>query len=255
MEKVNNINEGRYRLESDSPKPTIKPLSDYILKHGLLKQKDKDARLLVAICVCEILRILAPEPGFSDEDFRDIFQLLLGMFAELADTKSRYYSRKVELLETIAKYNFCVRMLDIRGEDLFMKMFNIFFSVIRPCLDENEAFLTTTDSAVNLLPKATKPVVGWKGVEYKAAIPILKPPGASFYPPEMDKMVLIIIILQVLVNSYNLYTCSYFSKRKQISCPKILGSPLIAVNKSDANRRHTPSNCLVHQFYKCFDKP
>ncbi|PWA56289.1 ARM repeat superfamily protein [Artemisia annua] len=121
----------KLKKQSDSLKPTIKPLSDSILKHGLLKQKDKDVRLLVAICVCEILRILAPEPGFSDEDFRDIFQLLLGMFAELADTKSPYYSRRVELLETIAKYNFCVRMLDIRGEDLVLKMFNIFFSVIR----------------------------------------------------------------------------------------------------------------------------
>uniref|UniRef100_A0A6N2JWW3 Nudix hydrolase domain-containing protein n=1 Tax=Salix viminalis TaxID=40686 RepID=A0A6N2JWW3_SALVM len=56
------------------------------------------------------------------------------------------------------------------------------------CLDENEAFLTTTDSAIKLLPEATKPVSGWKGLEYKAAFPSLKPPGANFYPPDMDKM-------------------------------------------------------------------
>ncbi|KAL4557466.1 hypothetical protein LXL04_035644 [Taraxacum kok-saghyz] len=57
-------------------------------------------------------------------------------------------------------------------------------------LDENEAFLTTADSAVKLLPEATRQVAvgGWKGVEYKSAFPILKPPGASFYPPDMDKM-------------------------------------------------------------------
>ncbi|KVH91566.1 NUDIX hydrolase domain-containing protein [Cynara cardunculus var. scolymus] len=56
------------------------------------------------------------------------------------------------------------------------------------CLDENEAFLTTADSAVKLLLEATKPVAGWKGLEYKAAFPMLKPPGANFYPPDMDKM-------------------------------------------------------------------
>ncbi|PWA83208.1 ARM repeat superfamily protein [Artemisia annua] len=68
----------KLKKQSDSLKPTIKPLSDSILKHGLLKQKDKDVRLLVAICVCEILRILAPEPGFSDEDFREkVSQALL----------------------------------------------------------------------------------------------------------------------------------------------------------------------------------
>ncbi|CAK7336354.1 unnamed protein product [Dovyalis caffra] len=56
------------------------------------------------------------------------------------------------------------------------------------CLDENEAFLTTADSAIKLLPQATKAVSGWKGLEYKAAFPMLKPPGANFYPPDMDKM-------------------------------------------------------------------
>ncbi|KAL3619118.1 Nudix hydrolase 3 [Castilleja foliolosa] len=55
------------------------------------------------------------------------------------------------------------------------------------CLDENEAFLTTADSALKLLPEATKPVKGWKGVEYKTAFPVVKPPGANFYPPDMDK--------------------------------------------------------------------
>nr|XP_043628771.1 nudix hydrolase 3-like [Erigeron canadensis] len=54
-------------------------------------------------------------------------------------------------------------------------------------LDENEAFLTTTDSAVKLLPEATKPVCGWKGLEYKAAFPLTKPLSANFYPPDMDK--------------------------------------------------------------------
>ncbi|KAL7603365.1 hypothetical protein Lser_V15G19189 [Lactuca serriola] len=121
----------KLQAQSHLLKPAIKPLSDSLLKHGLLKQKDKDLRLLVAICVCEILRILAPNPGFSDEDFRDIYQLFLGMFVELADTKSPYFSKRVALLETIARYNFCVLMLDTGCEDLVLKMFNIFFSVIR----------------------------------------------------------------------------------------------------------------------------
>ncbi|KAL3500165.1 hypothetical protein ACH5RR_039258 [Cinchona calisaya] len=56
------------------------------------------------------------------------------------------------------------------------------------CLDENEAFLTTADSAIKLLPKATKAVAGWKGLQYRTAFPIVKPPGANFYPPDMDKM-------------------------------------------------------------------
>ncbi|XP_015689589.1 nudix hydrolase 3 isoform X1 [Oryza brachyantha] len=56
------------------------------------------------------------------------------------------------------------------------------------CLDENKAFLSTADSAVKLLTDATKSVSGWKGIEYRAAFPLNKPPGANFYPPDMDKM-------------------------------------------------------------------
>lgn len=55
------------------------------------------------------------------------------------------------------------------------------------CLDENNAFLTTADSSVKLLVESTKPVSGWKGIEYRLAFPVEKPPGANFYPPDMDK--------------------------------------------------------------------
>ncbi|GAB2219981.1 hypothetical protein Droror1_Dr00007622 [Drosera rotundifolia] len=55
------------------------------------------------------------------------------------------------------------------------------------CLDENKAFLTTNDSAVKLLPEATKRISGWKGLEYKSAFPLIKPAGANFYPQDMDK--------------------------------------------------------------------
>ncbi|CAL1399937.1 unnamed protein product [Linum trigynum] len=54
-------------------------------------------------------------------------------------------------------------------------------------LDENEAFLTTKDSAIKLATAATKPVEGWKGLEYRVALSSNKPPGANFYPLDMSK--------------------------------------------------------------------
>ncbi|KAK4401044.1 Nudix hydrolase 3 [Sesamum angolense] len=54
-------------------------------------------------------------------------------------------------------------------------------------LDEKEPFLSTADSAIKLLPDATKPVTGWKGVEYRAAFPLSRPHGANLYPRDMEK--------------------------------------------------------------------
>ncbi|EFJ06089.1 hypothetical protein SELMODRAFT_187006 [Selaginella moellendorffii] len=55
------------------------------------------------------------------------------------------------------------------------------------CLDENEAFLTTADSAIKSTKATVRSVHGWNGLEYRAAFPVIKPPGANFYPLDMDK--------------------------------------------------------------------
>ncbi|EXB44382.1 hypothetical protein L484_020194 [Morus notabilis] len=108
----------------------IKPLKKRIV-NGLLQHRDKDVRLLVAICVSEIFRILAPEPPFEDKYLRDIFKLILSMFAELADTTSPFFSRRVKILEIVSRCKCCVIMLDIDCNDLVTEMFDIFFSVVR----------------------------------------------------------------------------------------------------------------------------
>ncbi len=60
----------------------------------------------------------------------------------------------------------------------------------RSVLDENCAYLTTADSAVQLAKNAAqKDVPSWAGVQYKVAFPVSKPPGANFYPRDMDKEV------------------------------------------------------------------
>ncbi|KAK4429654.1 Sister chromatid cohesion protein pds5 [Sesamum alatum] len=117
--------------QSESLKSSVKPLSDSLIKHGLLDHKDKDVRLLVGICLCEVIRVLAPNPDFSHAVSRDIFRFLLSMFVELDDTATPYFSRRAKLLETVAKLQFCLVMLDTGCEDLILKMFKTFFNVAR----------------------------------------------------------------------------------------------------------------------------
>nr|XP_023895228.1 sister chromatid cohesion protein PDS5 homolog A isoform X3 [Quercus suber] len=111
-------------------KVSTKPLRKAIV-HGLLQHKDKEVRLLVAICISEIFRVMAPEPPFVDKYLRDIFKLIVSIFAELADTASPHFSRRVKILETIARCNCCVIMLDIDSNELVLETFNTFFSVVR----------------------------------------------------------------------------------------------------------------------------
>jgi len=68
-------------------------------------------------------------------------------------------------------------------------IYGSYLFLYRSCLDDHEPFLTTADSAIKWPPNATKPVPGWKGLEYKSAFPSVRPPGVNFYPPDMDNTV------------------------------------------------------------------
>ncbi|KAL6525084.1 hypothetical protein OROMI_030677 [Orobanche minor] len=116
--------------QSESLKVLVKPMSDSLIKHGLLDHQDRDIRLLVGICLCEIIRVLAPNPDFSLAVSRDIFRFLLSMFGELGDIASPYFLRRAKVLETFAKLRFYLIMLDTGCEDLVLKMFKSFFSVV-----------------------------------------------------------------------------------------------------------------------------
>jgi sister chromatid cohesion protein PDS5 len=52
---------------SASALESMKPFLNAIVKPELLKHQDRDVKLLVATCVCEITRITAPEAPYSDD--------------------------------------------------------------------------------------------------------------------------------------------------------------------------------------------
>ncbi|PKI66430.1 hypothetical protein CRG98_013232 [Punica granatum] len=108
---------------------SMQPLLKAIVKPELLKHQDRDVKLLVATCLCEITRITAPEAPYDDDVLKDIFQLIVGTFSGLTDTSGPSFGRRVFILETLAKYRSCVVMLDLECDELVNKMFSTFFTV------------------------------------------------------------------------------------------------------------------------------
>ncbi|KAJ0081710.1 hypothetical protein Patl1_09599 [Pistacia atlantica] len=115
----------------------MQPFLNAIVKPVFLKHQDKDVKLLVATCICEITRITAPEAPYSDEVLKDTFQLIVGTFSGLKDTSGPSFGRRVVILETLAKYRSCVVMLDLECDDLVNQMFSTFFDVASDDHPEN----------------------------------------------------------------------------------------------------------------------
>ncbi|KAL3521808.1 hypothetical protein ACH5RR_014642 [Cinchona calisaya] len=140
-------------LEQSPPKPVIefmKPFLNEIVKPELLKHQDREVKLLVATCICEITRITSPEAPYADDILKDIFHLIFSTFGGLSDMSSPYFGRRVVILETLARYRSFVAMLDLDCDDLINEMFSTLFSVARDEHPENVLTSMQTIMAVLL---------------------------------------------------------------------------------------------------------
>ncbi|CAM8985985.1 unnamed protein product [Rhodiola kirilowii] len=123
---------------------SLQPFFNGIAKPELLKHQDRDVKLLVATCICEITRITAPEAPYSDDVLREIFALIVDTFRGLSDASGPSFARRVAILETLARYRSCVVMLDLECYDLINEMLSILFSVARDDHPENVQILMET---------------------------------------------------------------------------------------------------------------
>ncbi|KAF3451892.1 hypothetical protein FNV43_RR07988 [Rhamnella rubrinervis] len=135
---------------------SMQPLLNAIVKPELLKHQDRDVKLLVATCICEITRITAPEAPYSDDVLKDIFHLIVGTFGGLSDTSGPSFGRRVVILETLAKYRSCVVMLDLECDDLVNEMFSTFFAVASD--DHRENVLSSMQTIMIVLLEESEDV-------------------------------------------------------------------------------------------------
>ncbi|XP_050367583.1 sister chromatid cohesion protein PDS5 homolog A [Argentina anserina] len=146
-------------LDQSPPASTLESMQlllDAIVKPELLKHQDRDVKLLVATCICEITRITAPEAPYSDDVLKDVFHLIVSTFSGLKDTSGPSFSRRVLILETLAKYRSCVVMLDLECDDLVTEMFNTFFTVARD--DHQETVLSAMQTIMIVLLEESEDV-------------------------------------------------------------------------------------------------
>ncbi|XP_057429975.1 sister chromatid cohesion protein PDS5 homolog A-like [Lotus japonicus] len=142
--------------QSASTLESMQPFFSAIVKPELLKHQDWDVKLLVATCFCEITRITAPEVPYSNDDLKDIFQLIVSSFSGLSDTSGPSFEQRVAILETLATYRSCVVMLDLECDDMVNKMFSTFFAVARD--DHRESVLSSMQNIMVVLLEASEDV-------------------------------------------------------------------------------------------------
>ncbi|WVZ68025.1 hypothetical protein U9M48_017016 [Paspalum notatum var. saurae] len=145
--------------QSSSLLDALHALSKSLIQTTLLSHKDKDVKLLLAVCFIEVMRVLAPDPPFSDEILKEIFRLFISIFADLSETSSPYLTRRMKILENVAALRCSMIMLNIGCEDLILDMVKIFFSSVKHGLQQSvcQAMLSIMTQILN--EKVSQPIV------------------------------------------------------------------------------------------------
>ncbi|PKA51709.1 hypothetical protein AXF42_Ash003076 [Apostasia shenzhenica] len=165
-----------------SLQPSLTSLSCSFLQHELLKHKDKDVKVLVAVCFTEIIRLLAPNPPFSYEVFKDIFGLIVSVFKNLSDTNSPHATRRLKILETVAYCKSLLGML-VTCEDLTVELFEVFFRAVTYKLQKSllQAILAIMTNIVEqeVTPRILSPILhnllkGEKDASCRLAVSVIQ---------------------------------------------------------------------------------
>jgi hypothetical protein len=102
-----------------------------LVKSEFLRHSDDEIKLMVTSCLSEIMRISAPKTPYNDNMMKEIFQLIEESFHRLDDTRQPSFDRRVRILETVANVRSYVVMIDLKCDDLILRMFQCFFAKIR----------------------------------------------------------------------------------------------------------------------------
>ncbi|XP_073139335.1 sister chromatid cohesion protein PDS5 homolog E-like isoform X2 [Henckelia pumila] len=122
------------KVRQQPPRSTgdaLLPVMKALVSDDLLRHVDVNVQVAVASCINELTRITAPNPPYSDDEMKEVFQLFIVAFKQLPCESGPNYSRATQILETIAKVRSCLILLDIDCDALVVEMFQLFFSTIR----------------------------------------------------------------------------------------------------------------------------
>jgi sister chromatid cohesion protein PDS5 len=130
------------KLEQDVEKAPkeLHDLANNLVNAKLIENPDKDIRVLSLCCICEVLRIYAPDDPYTDNDKLKVFQKICTLIRGLQTIELGSITEKniIYILNSISTVKSCLVpvILEQKGypeaSDLVEQLFHSLLSVIDP---------------------------------------------------------------------------------------------------------------------------
>ncbi|XP_066360504.1 sister chromatid cohesion protein PDS5 homolog C-like [Miscanthus floridulus] len=106
----------------------LRPTMAVLITNELLEHPDPNVKVVLTSCLTEVTRITALEGAPYDDDvMKHVFKRIVETFGDLDDMNSPSFSRRVSILDSVARVRCCVLMLDLDLDHMILDMFRHFF--------------------------------------------------------------------------------------------------------------------------------
>lgn len=117
------------QLPSESMKYALHPIIEALIAKELVRHHDTDVNILVACCICEILRIMAPNTPYNHQQMKGFFELATMSFEKLSSSSGGCYTKMIKVLKTFSNVRLPVLMMDLQLDKLVVRLFKQFLIV------------------------------------------------------------------------------------------------------------------------------
>ncbi|PWA34712.1 phospholipase-like protein [Artemisia annua] len=113
-------------------------INEALFAKELLRHQDMNVKIAVSCCICEVMRIMAPDSLCNDEQMKyitlvvgaqDFFEMVVMTFEKLSSASSGCYTKMSKVLKIFCNIRLAVLMLDVQVEGLIGRLFKEFLTV------------------------------------------------------------------------------------------------------------------------------
>ncbi|GKE05681.1 phospholipase-like protein, partial [Tanacetum coccineum] len=99
-----------------------------LIAQKLVRHPDVNVNISVVCCICEIIRMMAPNAPYSHKHMKEFFEVLVTSFEKQSSGAGGYRLKMTKVLEIFRKARLPVMMLDVHVEGLVDRLFKQFLT-------------------------------------------------------------------------------------------------------------------------------
>nr|XP_043637270.1 sister chromatid cohesion protein PDS5-like [Erigeron canadensis] len=119
---------GVQRSSSESTMNALHPIIDALIDKKLVKNPDMDVNISVCCCLCEIMRIMAPELPYTGKETKEFLKLVVTTFEKLSITSGGCYTRMTKFFDIFSNFSLPALMSSLQLDRLIVRLFKQFLN-------------------------------------------------------------------------------------------------------------------------------